>query len=251
MQIAGNTILITGGGSGIGRGLAEALHGLGNQVIITGRRQAALESVTAANPGMKLARLDIDDADAIRAFVQEATAAFPTLNVLVNNAGIQRPEDLRTQDEDLTAMEAMVTTNLLGPIRLTTALLPLLRSQPRSTVINVTSALAFVPGSGVPTYSATKAAMHSYTMSLRQQLRRTSTDVIEIIPPFVQTGLGPGHATDSRAMPLPAFISEVMAILGNEPEAAEVVVERSKPLRFAAEAGSFDATFKGLNEVMW
>jgi NADP-dependent 3-hydroxy acid dehydrogenase YdfG len=147
---------------------------LRNLVIITGHRQATLESVTAANPGMQMAGLDIDDADAIRAFAQKAAAAFPTLNGLVNNAGIQRPEDLRTQGEDLTTMEAMVTTNLLGPIRLTAALLPLLRRQPRSTVINVTSALAFVPGSGVPTYSATKAAMHSYTMSLREQLKSTS-----------------------------------------------------------------------------
>ncbi len=250
MQITGNTILITGGGSGIGRGLAEAFHGLGNQVIIAGRRQAALEGVTAANPGMHMARLDIDDANAIRAFAQEAAAAFSTLNVLVNNAGIQQPEDLLAQGENLAAMEAMVTTNLLGPSRLTAALLPLLRRQPRSTVINVTSALAFAPGSGAPTYSATKAAMHSYTMSLRQQLKRTSTEVIEIIPPYVQTDLAPGHGTDPRAMPLPAFISEAMAILGNEPETAEVVVERSRPLRFAAERGCFDATFKGLNNAM-
>ena len=156
VQIDGNTILITGGGSGIGRGLAVAFQRIGNHVIIAGRRQSALDEVTAANPGMRSVLLDVDDARGVIAFGRTVAENFPDLNVLVNNAGVQRSEDFRHQGGDVAAAEAMVTTNLLGPIRLTAALLPLLLRQPRSTVINVTSGLAFVPGSGVPTYSATK-----------------------------------------------------------------------------------------------
>ncbi|MEA9389790.1 SDR family oxidoreductase [Acerihabitans sp. TG2] len=251
MQITDNTILVTGGSSGIGQALAEALHRLNNQVIIAGRRQSALDKVTAANPGMQSTLLDMEDAATFPAFAATMAARFPTLNVLVNNAGIQQPENLLSPLENWAAMEAMVTTNLLGPMRLTSVMLPLLLRHKLSTVINVTSSLAFVPGVGVPTYCATKAAMHSYTQSLRRQLGQTSVSVIEIIPPYVQTNLGPGHGTDPRAMPLADFITETMAILRDNPEATEVVVERSKPLRFAAEQGRYDAMFKGLNEAMW
>ena len=251
MKTDGNTILVTGGGSGIGRGLAEAFQRLGNQVIIAGRRQSALDDVTAANPGMQSAVLDINDADGIRTFGRTIAETFPELNVLVNNAGIQQPENLQTQSGDLAAAEAMVATNLLGPIRLTSALLPILLRQPQSTIANVTSGLAFVPGSGVPTYSATKAAMHAYTLAMRHQLRQTSVKVIEVIPPYVQTELGAGHGIDLRAMQLPAFIAEVMAILHDDPEATEIVVDRCRPLRFAAETGQFDMMFGTLNEAMW
>ena len=250
MNLQGNTILITGGSSGIGRSLAEAFHQLRNQVIISGRRQSALDVVTAAHPGMQAVTLDAADPVAIRNFAQTMRNKFPNLNVLINNAGIQSPEDLQAQSEDLTEMEAMVTTNLLGPIRLTAALLPLLQEQPSSTIMNVTSGLAFLPGAFVPTYSATKAAMHSYTLSLRFQLKTTTTEVLELIPPYVQTNLGPNHGTDLRAMPLADFIAEVMTILRDDTTATEIVVERCKPLRFAAEHGKFDATFKGLNEAL-
>ncbi len=249
MNITGNTILITGGGSGIGRGLAEAFHQLGNQVIISGRRQSALDDVTAANPGMRAVMLDIDDPEGIKSVGKRMVDEFGTLNVLVNNAGIQVPENLTSPPDDLADAEAMVTTNLLGPIRLTAALIPVLKRQPQATIINITSGLAFVPLSGVPTYCATKAAMHSYTMSLRYALR-DQIGLIEIVPPYVQTNLGPGHGIDPRAMPLNDFIAEVMAILRDEPDSMEVVVNRCKPLRFAAEAGNFEATFKSLNEAM-
>ena len=249
MKLIGNTILITGGGSGIGRGLAEAFHQLGNQVILAGRRQSMLDQVTAANPGMHAVALDAADPVAIREFSSIMSEQFSDLNVLINNAGIQTPENLETQSEDLAEVEAMITTNLLGPIRLTAALLPLLQRQQDSSIINVTSGLAFLPGAFVPTYSATKAAMHSYTLSLRYQLRG-KTDVLEVIPPYVQTDLGPNHGKDPRAMPLNEFISETMAILRNEPAATEIVVERCKPLRFAAESGNFHAAFEGLNRAM-
>jgi uncharacterized oxidoreductase len=249
MNITGNTILITGGGSGIGRGLAEALHAEGNQVIIAGRRKAALEETAAANPGMKFLTLDIENASAIRAFAVRLASEFPALNVLINNAGIMRPEDLLAQQDDLADSEAIVTTNLLGPIRLTAALLPLLRKQPHATIINVSSGLAFVPLAMTPTYSATKAAIHSYTCSLRYQLKDTTTEVLEIIPPYVQTDLMNG-AEDPRAMPLKDYIAETVELLKTQPTPAEICVKNVHGLRFAAENGRFDATFKGLNDAM-
>jgi uncharacterized oxidoreductase len=249
MNATGNTILITGGGSGIGRGLAEAFHALGNQVIVAGRRRQALDETTAANPGMKSIPLDIADPAAIRNFAAEVSEAYPALNVLINNAGIMRAEKLLEQPDDLADAEAIVTTNLLGPIRLTAALLPALRRQPRSTIVNVSSGLAFLPLAITPTYCATKAALHSYTLSLRYQLRATTTEVLELVPPYVATDLM-GGASDSRAMPLDQFIAETMKILNSQPTPPEICVENVKSLRFAAESGKFDAVFKGLNAAM-
>jgi uncharacterized oxidoreductase len=249
MNITGNTILITGGGSGIGRGLAEALHAQGNQVIIAGRRKAALEETAAANPGMKFLTLDIEDRSAIRAFAGRVAAEFPALNVLINNAGIMRAENLLAQQDDLADAESIVTTNLLGPIRLTAALLPLLRKQPHSTIINVTSGLAFVPLAFTPTYSATKAALHSYTLSLRYQLKNTTTEVLEIIPPYVQTDLMNG-AEDPRAMPLKDYIAETIELLKTQPTPSEICVKNVYPLRFAADEGKFDTVFNGFNDAM-
>ncbi len=248
MKRTGNTILITGGGSGIGRGLAEALQQQGNQVVIAGRRREALEKTAAANPGMKFLTLDIEDAAAIKAFAARVTKEFPSLNVLINNAGIMRAENV-LEEQNVADAEAMVTTNLLGPIRLTAALLPLLRKQEESTVINVSSGLAFVPLAMTPTYSATKAAMHSYTCSLRYQLKDTPTEVLEIIPPYVQTELM-GGAEDPRAMPLKDFIAQTMEILNAQPTPAEICVKNVHGLRFAEAGGSFDAVFKGLNDAM-
>ncbi len=252
MKTTDNTILITGGGSGIGRGLAEAFHRLGNQVIITGRTQKALDETTAANPGMKSVTLDVSDPKSIQSFAAQVTKEFPSLNVLINNAGIMQPENL-LEKPDASVAEAIVTTNLLGPIRLTAALLPPLRKQPRATIMTVSSGLAFVPLAMTSTYCATKAAVHSYTQSLRYQLKTTNVEVIELIPPYVQTTLmGDQQAEDPRAMPLKEFIDEVMDILQSQANAKEICVKRVYPLRFAGEPDQkkYDAFFQQFNDGM-
>ena len=248
MQLSGNTILITGGGSGIGRGLAEAFHANGNQVVIAGRRKHLLDETIAANPGMRAAVLDIESGDAIRSFAEQLKGDYPALNVVIHNAGIMRPEALR--NGAVADAEATVATNLLGPIRLNAALLPTLAAQPQAAIMTVSSGLAFLPMAMTPTYCATKAAIHSYTQSLRHQLRDTSVQVLELIPPHVQTELmGPGQASDPNAMPLKDFIAETMNILKTSPDTTEICVERVKPLRFAETNGSYDAFFKKFNDA--
>ena len=252
MKMTDNTILVTGGASGIGRGLAEAFHHLGNQVIITGRGQKALDETTAANPGMKSFTVDVSDPKSIQSFAGKVTKDYPSLNVLINNAGIMQPENL-LEKPDASVAEAIVTTNLLGPIRLTAALLPPLRKQPRATIMTVSSGLAFVPLAMTPTYCATKAAVHSYTQSLRYQLKSTKVEVIELIPPYVQTTLmGDQQAEDPRAMPLKEFIDEVMSILKSQPDVKEVCVQKVYPLRFAAEQGqeNYENFFNQFNDAM-
>jgi uncharacterized oxidoreductase len=253
MKTTDNSILITGGGSGIGRGLAEAFHRLGNQVIIAGRGQKTLDETTAANPGMKSLTVNVSDPKSIRSFAAQVTKDYPSLNVLINNAGMMRPENLLEQQNDLSDAETTIATNLVGPIRLTAALLPALQKQPRATIMNVSSGLAFVPLAMTPTYCATKAAIHSYTQSLRYQLKATNVEVIELIPPYVQTTLmGDQQANDPNAMPLDEFIDEVMSILQSQPDAKEVCVKKVYPLRFAAEGGQekYESFFYQFNDSM-
>ncbi|UZW54132.1 SDR family oxidoreductase [Sphingobium sp. JS3065] len=243
MRKSGNTILITGGGSGIGAALAHELYAAGNQVIIAGRRQAALDAVVADHPGMAALTVDMGDAAAIAAFADRLVADFPALNVVIHNAGIMVVEDRI----DLAIAEATVVTNLLGPIRLTHALLPHLLAQPAATLMTVTSGLAFVPLAATPTYSATKAALHSWSQSMRWQLKGTGVEVIELAPPGVQTDLMPGHAENPQMMPLDEFIAEVMGLLRQEPALEEICVERVKFLREAERRGEFDQVFGVLN----
>ncbi len=251
MKTTGNTILITGGGSGIGRALAEAFHARGNKVIIAGRRRSVLDETTAAHPGMASLVLDIEKPEAIKAFAAQMVAEHPGLNVVINNAGIMRNENLLAQPVDLADAEATIVTNLLGPIRLTAALLPHLVKQKQAAVMTVSSGLAFTPLALAPTYSATKAAIHSYSQSLRYQLRDTPVQVIELAPPYVQTELqGARQASDPNAMPLKDFIAETMRIIETEPNAAEILVERVKPLRFAEAKSDYDVFFKTLNDRM-
>lgn len=246
MNITGNTILITGGGSGIGRALAEALHTKGNKVIVAGRRQAALDDVVAANPGMASVVLDVSDAGAIRDGAAAVLVAYPELNVVIQNAGIMVAEDI-AGDWTLDTAEATIATNLLGPIRLTAALLPHLKAKGDATIMTVSSGLAFVPLAATPTYCATKAAIHSWSQSLRVQLAGSGVGVIELAPPAVQTALMPGHDTSPHAMPLAEFTAEVMAILEANPDGAEIIVENCRPLRAAQDDAAHDAVFARLN----
>jgi len=248
MQLTGNTILVTGGGTGIGRGLAESLHRLGNQVIIAGRRLEPLQAVAEANPGIQYLSLDQGDPADIRRFAIELNDSYPDLNVIVNNAGIQRVEDLTTGGPG--AAEQTTAINLLGPIRLTAALLQRLLGKPHAAILNVTSGLAFMPSALTPTYCATKAALHSYTQSLRFQLRETSVQVIEIIPPQVQTALQGERGFDPTGMPLDEYITETMTLLQNRPEADEIVVERARGFRFAERDGAYDDIYSAFNQRM-
>lgn len=245
MKPTGNTILVTGGGSGIGAALAQRLHDAGNTVIVAGRRLEALQRACAGRAGMHAVALDIDSAAAIDAFAAGLVAAHPALNVVLNNAGIMRFEALDTR-RDLADAEATITTNLLGPIRLTNALVGHLAARPDAALINVTSGLAFVPLLSTPTYNATKAAMHSYTIALREVLKG-KVEVIELAPPAVQTGLTPGQESRPGYMPLAEFIDEVMALLSRQPTPPEILVERVRFLRDAEAEGRFDATVKQLN----
>jgi uncharacterized oxidoreductase len=227
MKLTDNTILITGGGSGIGRGLAEALHKQGNQLIIAGRRRAHLEEVANANPGMRWVELNIEDPASISAVARKLIADYPTLNVLINNAGIMQVDDVSGPVDDQLIVST-ITTNLMGPIRLTGALIEHLKKQNHAAVINNSSVLGFVPLAFAAVYSSTKAAIHSYTLSLRYKLKGTSVKVIELPPPWVQTDLLNSN-NEPRAMPLAEFITETVAILGTD--ADEVLVERARVLR--------------------
>jgi uncharacterized oxidoreductase len=227
MKLTDNTILITGGGSGIGRGLAEALHKRDNQVIIAGRRKANLTEVANANPGMRWMELDIEDPDSIKAVAGNLIADYPKLNVLINNAGMMQVDDVSGQVDDKLILST-VTTNLMGPIRLTSALIEHLKKQNHAAVINNSSVLGFTPLALAAVYSSTKAAIHSYTLSLRYKLKGTSVKVIEVPPPWVQTDLLNSN-NEPRAMPLADFVAETMAILGTD--ADEVLVERARPVR--------------------
>ncbi|WP_416067570.1 SDR family oxidoreductase [Rhizobium sp. ZK1] len=227
MQMTGNTIFITGGTSGIGRALAEAFHALGNKVIIAGRRKALLDEVASTNPGIDGVELDIADAADIDRVAAQLIRDYPTLNVLINNAGIMPFDDPSTRIDDATSRR-IIETNLLGPIRLTSALIEHLKAQPRATIIHNTSVLAYVPIATNAVYSASKAALHSYTLSQRFMLRDTRVTVQEIAPPWVDTDLIK-KSGDTRAMPLDAFIAETMKGLATE--APEVFVEGIRALR--------------------
>ena len=227
MKLTDNTIFITGGGTGIGRGLAESLHNLGNKVIISGRRKKHLDATTTANPEMDSVELDIADPANIAAVTKKLIADYPALNVLVNNAGIMLIDDASGHIDDQ-LLTSTITTNLLGPIRLTSAMIEHLKKQPKAAIIYNTSALAFVPLALTAVYSATKAALHSYVLSQRYKLKATSVSILEIAPPWVRTDLLNSNE-EPRAMPLKDFIEETMKVLGTD--ANEILVEQAKPFR--------------------
>jgi short-subunit dehydrogenase involved in D-alanine esterification of teichoic acids len=241
MKTTGNTVLVAGGTSGIGRALAVALHAAGNQVIVAGRRRAFLDELAAAHPGVEGELLDITDGASIRQLFDTVTATHPELNAIVAMAGIMVPEKV-LDPGSIEVAERTITTNLLGPIRLIHAFAPFLVAQPEAAILTVTSGLAYVPLPITPTYSATKAAVHSYTESLREQLRETSVQVIEIAPPLTRTALM-GSENNERAMPLDEFVSEAMSLLESQPDAGQILVERVKRQRFAEATGTYDQVF--------
>ena len=237
MKTSGNTILITGGGSGIGREMARWWHAHGNTVIVAGRNRASLEETTGGADDFHATTFDVSDAADIARFAAEVVQRFPAINVLVNNAGVMRFEDV-TSGRNLTDAEETIATNLLGPIRLIDALVDHLKTRDGAAIVNVTSGLAFVPMPRTATYSATKAALHSYTVSLRAKLAG-AVEVIEIAPPAVQTELTPGQSTREGYMPLPAFVSETMAQFEADETPAEVLTNNVRFLRNAEAEGRF------------
>jgi uncharacterized oxidoreductase len=237
MKTTGNTILITGATSGIGLGLALRFQALGNHVVVAGRRTELLERIVADHPGIDSLELDVADPASIERAFASVTASHPDLNVLINMAGIMLPENLR-ESSFLAASEATITTNLLGTIRMTAAFTEFLQGKPEAVIMNVSSGLAFVPLAVTPTYNATKAAVHSFTEILRLQLAETSVEVLELIPPAVQTALH-GQEDDPNAMPLEEFLTEAMDLLTHRPDEKQVMVERVKFLRNAEIEGRY------------
>ncbi|GAA4709042.1 SDR family oxidoreductase [Phytohabitans rumicis] len=247
MKTTGNTILITGGTSGIGHGLAVRFHEAGNKVIIAGRRKELLDQIATEHPGIESIVLDVADPASITRAADTLAATHPRLNVLVNNAGIMLPENL-LDPASLPVAEDHVTTNLLGTIRMTYAFLPHLVTRDDAVVMNITSALAFVPLPITPTYNATKAALRSFSESLRVQLAGTPVQVIEVAPPGVRTTLM-GQQDAENAMPLDEFLTETLTLLSTQPDAKEIVVERAKFVRYAEANGTYDQVLAMLSGV--
>ncbi len=227
MKLSGNTIFVTGGGSGIGRGLAEAFHRLENQVIISGRRRGHLDEVVAANPGIAAIELDITDPASIATAATQLTRDYPGLNVLFNNAGIMLPDDAAGRIDDKLLVD-VVTTNLMGPIRMSSALIGHLKQKDDAIIAYTTSGLAFVPLAFTAVYSATKAALHSYVLSQRFLLKGQGVRVLEVAPPWVRTDLMNSREAE-QAMPLDQFIAETMAVFATD--ADEILVDHVKRLR--------------------
>lgn len=249
MKLTGNTILIAGGTSGIGRALAEALHDRGNRVIVTGRRQALLDDIMKARPGMTGLQLDVNDPASLSRLSVQLRDRFPELNVLFANAGISLSEDMTSDAWTADDAEAIVQTNILGVIRLTAALLPLIKGKPNAAFLATSSALAFVPYADFPAYCASKAFLHSWLQSMRHQLRSVPVEVLELCPPYVQTELTGAHqANDPNAMPLADYVAEVLQLLetGNTPR-GEVLLARDQALRWSDRDGSYDTHFSAMN----
>ena len=247
MDISGNTIFIPGSTSGIGLALALELQGRGNTVIIGGRRAGLLEQIAAQHPGLGTVQIDTADPASIESAAKEVLAKHPDLNVLVAMAGIMRVEDWHQPQSFLASAESVVTTNVLGPIRLIAAFIEHLRAQPDATIVTVSSGLAFAPLSVTPSYNASKAAIHMLSESIRLQLADTTVQIVELEPPSVRTSLLPGQEDNEVAMPLGEFIAEVAALLEAETGAKEIQVERVKVLRYCEARGDYDQVVAMLN----
>ncbi|MGW6198625.1 SDR family oxidoreductase [Kribbella sp. NPDC055110] len=245
MKTTGNTIFMTGGTSGIGLELARRFRDLGNTVIISGRRKDLLDTI-AAEDGIEGIYVDVADPASITAAFEQVTSTHD-VNVLVTMAGIMQVEDLRDPAHVATA-EQTIEINLLGTIRAVATFTPYLLKQRDPVILTVSSGLASVPLTITPTYSATKAAIHSYTQSLRIQLADTGIQVIEVVPPAVQTTLM-NQEDDERAMPLDEYLDETMNLLQQHPDAEEILVDRVHFLRHAERENRYDQVIGVLNSV--
>jgi len=249
MKISGNTVFIPGATSGIGLALALALHERGNTVIIGGRRTELLAGITAEHPGLHAVPIDTADPDSIAAASARILAEHPDVDVLIAMAGIMRVEDWTTADGFLASAEEVVTTNLLGPIRLVAAFVEHLRTRPDATIVTVSSGLAFAPLAATPTYNATKAAIHMLSESIRLQLAGTSVSVLELVPPSVRTALLPGQEESDFAMPLEDFVTEVVGLIESQPDASEILVENVEFLRHGEARGDYAQVVATLNQL--
>jgi uncharacterized oxidoreductase len=234
--MAHETVFITGGGSGIGMGLAGAFHARGATVIIAGRNRASLEAVAAKLPGMVVEEIDVADAASVAACAARVAATYPDLSTVINNAGVQQVLDFSGPAPlPAEAIAIEIDINLKGLILVSNAFLPLLKRQPAARLIHVGSGLGYVPLASAPIYSATKAAVHFFTISLRRQLAASPVKVIEIIPPVVETNLHRGQTRKPpQAMRLDAFVNAAMA--GLDAGRAEIPVGLAKVLRIASRA---------------
>lgn len=247
MNLTGNTIFIPGATSGIGLALAVQLHEAGNTVIVGGRRAELLDQIAAEHPGIAAVAIDTADPASIEAAAKDVLARYPDLNVLITMAGIMRIEDWRQPESFLASAESVVTTNVLGPIRLIAAFIEHLQQRPDATIMTVSSGLAFTPLAVTPSYNLSKAAIHMLSESIRLQYADTSVKVVELVPPSVRTELVPGQETSEFAMPLEEFVSEVMSLLESQPDATEIQVERVKFLRYGEARGDYDQVVATLN----
>ncbi len=247
MNISGNTIFIPGSTSGIGLALALALQARGNTVIVGGRRADRLEQITAEHPGLDSVVIDTTDPASIAAAAEQVLARHPDLNVLIPMAGIMRAEDWHKPEGFLASAEAVITSNLLGPIRLIAAFIEHLEAQPAATIVTVSSGLAFTPLAVTPSYSAAKAGIHMLSEAIRLQYADTTVQIIELEPPSVRTELMPGQESNEQAMPLDEFISEAVGLLASQPAAKEIQVERVKFLRYGEARGDYDQVVATLN----
>lgn len=244
MDLGGNTALVTGGASGIGLAIARRLLEAGSRVIICGRREAKLREAAEAYPGLETRVCDVGSETDRAALAAWATATYPELNVLVNNAGIQRRIQLQSEEPWRDTREE-IAVNFDAPVHLSLLFLPHLRQRERAAIVNVSSGLAFVPMATAPVYCATKAALHSFTLSLRLQLRDTAVRVVEIVPPAVNTDLG-GAGLHNFGAPLDEFADDVMGRMAEgELEIAYGGAEdRARSARVA-----FDEAFERMNGV--
>ena len=244
MNIKGNTVLITGGATGIGFALAEAFLKAGNTVLICGRRQNKLDAARNKLRGVHTFTGDVTRKADRQALFRWTEEKFPGLNILINNAGVQSMADLKKGLQGLPQEVNEIGTNLVAPIQLGAQYMPSLLKKDAAAIINVTSGLGFVPIAAMPIYCATKAALHSFTVSLRHQLKNTPVKVFEIIPPMVATELGGTEFSTAHGIPPSVVAEETLKAITED--RYEIAVGEAAGL-VAGSRTDFDATFQRLN----